>query len=113
MAQVFALEMGSGFVPTPHNRQKEEETLILEGMRFVDRIGKLDILLREEETNPNTQTQPPSHNTQPHTESNTQTNTETGRNEDTEFARPKEPPKKNSTIRIQNKKFYKTETRSC
>ena len=49
MAEIFALQLGYGFVPTPNHQQKEEETLILEGMRFIDRIGKLDVKLREEE----------------------------------------------------------------
>lgn len=47
MAEIFALELGYGFVPTPSNPQKEEELLILEGMRFIDRIGKVDAKLRE------------------------------------------------------------------
>ena len=47
MAEIFALELGYGFVPTPSNPQKEEELLILEGMRFIDRIGRVDAKLRE------------------------------------------------------------------
>ena len=42
MSEVFALELGYGFVPTPANKEREEEMLILEGLRFIDRIGKID-----------------------------------------------------------------------
>ena len=49
MAEIFALHMGYGFIPTPTHQLKEEETLILEGLRFVDRIGKLDVKLRDEQ----------------------------------------------------------------
>ena len=48
MAEIFALELGYGFVPTPAKIQAEEDLLILEGLRFVDRIGKLDVKLRAE-----------------------------------------------------------------
>ena len=40
--QMYVLELGHGFVPTPTNKQKEEEILILEGLRVTDRICKLD-----------------------------------------------------------------------
>ena len=39
---MYVLELGHGFVPTPTNKQKEEEILILEGLRVTDRICKLD-----------------------------------------------------------------------
>ena len=42
MTEVYALELGYGFVPTPNNKDKEEEFLILEGLRFLDRLGKVD-----------------------------------------------------------------------
>ena len=39
---MFALELGHGFVLTPNNLMKAEETLVLEGFRFLDRLGKAD-----------------------------------------------------------------------
>lgn len=39
---LFALEIGHGFVLSPNNKAKEEETLFLEGFRFIDRLGKAD-----------------------------------------------------------------------
>ena len=45
--ELFALELGHGFVIAPNNPAKEEETLILEGFRFVDRLGKADSRLVE------------------------------------------------------------------
>ena len=48
ITETIALQMGSGFVPTPNNCDKEEETLILEGLRFIDRIGKVDRKLDDE-----------------------------------------------------------------
>ena len=42
MAQMFALGLGSGYVLTPTHADKEEETLILEGLRVIDKIGKID-----------------------------------------------------------------------
>ena len=39
---LFALELSHGFIPSPNNSPFEEETLILEGLRFIDRIGKID-----------------------------------------------------------------------
>ena len=41
-SDLFALELGHGFVLTPNNLMKAEETLILEGFRFLDRLGKAD-----------------------------------------------------------------------
>ena len=40
--EILVLELGYGFVPTPSNTNKEEEMLILEGFRFIDRLGKVD-----------------------------------------------------------------------
>ena len=45
MAEIYVLEMGYGFIPTPNNKEKEEEFLILEGLRFVDRVGKIDSII--------------------------------------------------------------------
>ena len=39
---LFALELGHGFVPAPNNSKLKEETLVLEGFRFIDRLGKID-----------------------------------------------------------------------
>ena len=39
---LFALELGHGFIPSLNNSLFEEETLILEGFRFIDRIGRID-----------------------------------------------------------------------
>ena len=39
---LFALELGHGFVPAPNNLHQKEETLVLEGFRFLDRLGSLD-----------------------------------------------------------------------
>ena len=39
---LFALELGHGFVPTTNSVSKEEESLVLEGFRFIDRLGKAD-----------------------------------------------------------------------
>ena len=52
MSEVCALELGYGFVPTPTNKEKEEEVLILEGLRFVDRVGKIDSKITKENSNP-------------------------------------------------------------
>ena len=46
--ELLALELGYGFVVSPNNAVKEEETLILEGCRFLDRLGKADAKLAEE-----------------------------------------------------------------
>ena len=43
--ELMALELGYGFVPSPNNSSKEEELLVLEGFRFVDRLGKADSYL--------------------------------------------------------------------
>ena len=40
--QKYVLELGHGFVSTPNHKEKEEEILILEGLRVTDRILKLD-----------------------------------------------------------------------
>ena len=48
MSEIIALELGDGFVLTPNNHDKEEEMLVLEGMRFVDRIGKADARIEQE-----------------------------------------------------------------
>ena len=45
MPEMFALEYGHKFVPTSNNPMKEEEMLLLEGLRFIDRIGKVDAAL--------------------------------------------------------------------
>ena len=57
MQDLFALELGHGFVPAPNNSLYEEETLILEGFRFVDRIGKIDTHLSTQKVNYNNSTQ--------------------------------------------------------
>ena len=46
--ELLALELGYGFVLSPNNPVKEEETLILEGFRFLDRLGKADAKLAEQ-----------------------------------------------------------------
>ena len=48
----FVLELGHGFVPTPNNSQKEEEMLIVEGLRVTDRIRKLDYKLMNPSNEP-------------------------------------------------------------
>ena len=53
LGDLFALEIGHGFVPTPNNKFKEEGTLILEGFRFMDRIGVADSQLSRENRNIN------------------------------------------------------------
>ena len=45
ISDLFALEYGHGFVLSPNNVLKEEETLVLEGFRFLDRLGKADFRL--------------------------------------------------------------------
>ena len=50
--ELIALELGYGFVVTPNNPIMEEETLILEGFRFLDRLGKTDARLAEMNVNP-------------------------------------------------------------
>ena len=45
--EIIALELGYSFVPSPNNSSKEEEMLILEGFRFLDRLGKADESLAE------------------------------------------------------------------
>ena len=47
LTDTLALELGFGFVPTPCNTNIEEEILLLEGFRFVDRIGNVDSKLSE------------------------------------------------------------------
>ena len=51
LEDLFALEIGHGFIFTPKNKVKEEETLILEGFRFIDRIGKAESQLSNENDN--------------------------------------------------------------
>ena len=46
LEELMALELGYGFVLSPYNPMKEE-ALILEGFRFVDRLGKADADLAE------------------------------------------------------------------
>ena len=46
--ELVALELGFGFVISPNNPAKEEEALLLEGFRFLDRLGKADAILAEE-----------------------------------------------------------------
>ena len=48
----YVLGLGHGFVPTPNNSQKEEEVLILEGLRVTDRIRKLDKELMKDTIEP-------------------------------------------------------------
>ena len=48
MAQIFALDLGYGYVFTPNYIDKEEEMLILEGFRVMDKIGKLDDKITKE-----------------------------------------------------------------
>ena len=38
----YALQYGHGFVLVPNNKMKEEEILLLESFRFLDRLGKAD-----------------------------------------------------------------------
>ena len=47
-AQCAILSLGSGFIPTSMHTAKEEEILLLESLRVIDRIGNLDILLKKE-----------------------------------------------------------------
>ena len=49
VVDLYALEYGHGFVVTPNNRMKEEEFLVLEGFRFLDRLGKADERLSKAE----------------------------------------------------------------
>ena len=42
LEDLFALEVGHGFILSPGNKHDEEEQLILEGFRFIDRIGKAE-----------------------------------------------------------------------
>lgn len=46
--QLAVLSLGSGFIPTSMNPDKEEEILLLEGLRVIDRIGNLDTILKAE-----------------------------------------------------------------
>ena len=46
---LYALEYGHGFVVTPNNKMKEEEFVILESFRFLDRLGKADQRLSRSE----------------------------------------------------------------
>ena len=52
-AQSAVLSLGSGFKPSSTNSDKEEEILLLEGLRIIDRIGNLDTLLKNENENGN------------------------------------------------------------
>ena len=47
MVEVYALELGYGFIPTLNDKDKEEEFLILEGLRFLDQLGKVDFSMNE------------------------------------------------------------------
>ena len=47
-SQCAVLSLGSGFIPTPMNFQKEEEMLLLEGLRVIDRLGNVDLILKRE-----------------------------------------------------------------
>lgn len=40
--QKMLLSLGCGFIPSSKNKNKEEEILILEGFRVINRIGDLD-----------------------------------------------------------------------
>ena len=47
LEDLFALELGYGYVPATNNSKLKEETLVLEGFRFVDKLGTLDKQLSE------------------------------------------------------------------
>ena len=47
-AQYLVLSLGSGFIPSSTNKEKEEEILMLEGLRVIDRIGTLDSILQRD-----------------------------------------------------------------
>ena len=55
LAQMYALQLGHGFIPTPNNRVVEE-TLILEGFRVLNNIGIADKQLDERDNKPATAT---------------------------------------------------------
>ena len=48
MDELYVLELGHGFVPSLNNETKEEETLLLERVRFIDRLGKADKRLADQ-----------------------------------------------------------------
>ena len=50
---LFALELGHGFVPAPNNTKLKEETLVLEGFRFIDRLCSIDNRLSEKKNKDN------------------------------------------------------------
>ena len=51
IVDLYALEYGHGFVITPTNKMKEEEFMVLEEFRFLDRLGKADERLSKAEKN--------------------------------------------------------------
>ena len=51
---LFSLELGHGFVLAPNNTKLKEETLVLEGFRFIDRLGNIDKQLSEKRNNSGT-----------------------------------------------------------
>ena len=53
MAEVYVLELGYGFIPTPNDKNKAEEFLILEGLRFLDQLGKVDNIMNNNDTSVN------------------------------------------------------------
>ena len=53
-SQRMLLALGSGFIPSSTNRTKEEEILILEGLRVLSRIGNVDSLLTNSNDQDNT-----------------------------------------------------------
>ena len=53
LEDLFALEIGHGFILSPNNVVKEEEALILEGFRFMDRIGKAEQQISNQNENSN------------------------------------------------------------
>ena len=42
MEEILVLQLGPGFIPTPSNKIREEELLVLEGLRFLDHLGTAD-----------------------------------------------------------------------
>ena len=47
-SQNAVLSLGSGFIPASTNSEKEEEIILLESLRVIDRLGKLDETLKNE-----------------------------------------------------------------
>ena len=72
IGDLMALELGHGFVPTPDNPKLEEDILIAEGIRFIDRVVKLDKDLNDNTTVANNGTEVPC--VRANTNSSTETN---------------------------------------